>query len=43
VHASRALEIADDGIPMFTIQNLPDDRGTVVVPEAEQDLSVLDD
>lgn len=43
VHASRSLEIADDGIPMFTIQNLPDDRGTVVVPEAEQDLSVLDD
>ncbi|MFF8847763.1 DUF5719 family protein [Streptomyces sp. NPDC015127] len=43
VHASRTLEIADDGIPMFTVQTLPDDRGTVVVPEAEQDLSVLDD
>ncbi|GGW66694.1 DUF5719 family protein [Streptomyces xantholiticus] len=43
VHASRALEIAEDGIPMFTVQTLPDDRGTVAVPEAEQDLSVLDD
>ncbi|ATW48799.1 DUF5719 family protein [Streptomyces peucetius] len=43
VHASRTLEIAEDGIPMFTVQTLPDDRGTVAVPEAEQDLSVLDD
>jgi hypothetical protein len=37
------LEIPEDGIPMFTVQTLPDDRGTVAVPEAEQDLSVLDD
>ncbi|MEN8655689.1 DUF5719 family protein [Streptomyces sp. 21So2-11] len=43
VHASRALELPEDGIPMFTVQTLPDDRGTVSVPEAEQDLSVLDD
>ncbi|UYQ62449.1 DUF5719 family protein [Streptomyces peucetius] len=43
VHASRMLEIPEDGIPMFTVQTLPDDRGTVAVPEAEQDLSVLDD
>lgn len=43
VHASRSLEIAEDGIPMFTVQALTDDRGTVTVPEAEQDLSVLDD
>ncbi|QNP63602.1 DUF5719 family protein [Streptomyces genisteinicus] len=43
VHASRMLEVPDDGIPMFTVQNLPDDRGTVSVPVAEQDLSVLDD
>ncbi|MEU0369910.1 DUF5719 family protein [Streptomyces sp. NPDC006283] len=43
VHASRSLEIAEDGIPMFTVQTMPDDRGTVAVPEAEQDLSVLDD
>ncbi|WP_093800578.1 DUF5719 family protein [Streptomyces sp. Wb2n-11] len=43
VHASRALELPEDGIPMFTVQTMPDDRGTVLVPEAEQDLSVLDD
>jgi hypothetical protein len=43
VHASRMLEILEGGIPMFTVQTLPDDRGTVAVPEAEQDLSVLDD
>lgn len=43
VHASRSLEITEDGIPMFTVQTLPDDRGMVAVPEAEEDLSVLDD
>ncbi|HET6861139.1 MAG TPA: DUF5719 family protein [Streptomyces sp.] len=43
VHASRALELPEDGIPMFTVQTLPDDGGTVSVPTAEQDLSVLDD
>ncbi|MGW0560249.1 DUF5719 family protein [Streptomyces sp. NPDC003016] len=43
VHASRALELPEDGVPMFTVQTMPDDRGTVPVPEAEQDLSVLDD
>ncbi|MEW2086998.1 DUF5719 family protein [Streptomyces sp. NPDC005283] len=43
VHASRTLTLPQDGIPMFTVQTLPDDRGTVAVPEAEQDLSVLDD
>ncbi|MCW8097560.1 DUF5719 family protein [Streptomyces tauricus] len=41
VHASRMLEAAEGGVPMFTVQTLPDDRGTVKVPEAEQDLSVL--
>ncbi|MFG2650767.1 DUF5719 family protein [Streptomyces sp. NPDC048436] len=41
VYASRMLEIPEDGVPGFTIQNLPDDRGTVSVPEAEQDLKVL--
>ncbi|WP_030194116.1 DUF5719 family protein [Streptomyces sp. NRRL S-87] len=41
VHVARMLALPDDGIPMFTIQTLPDDRGTVAVPEAEQDLSVL--
>ncbi|WP_405808036.1 DUF5719 family protein [Streptomyces sp. NBC_00210] len=43
VHASRMLALPQDGIQMFTVQTLPDDRGTVAVPEAEQDLSVLDD
>ncbi|MGW7051708.1 DUF5719 family protein [Streptomyces sp. NPDC054887] len=43
VHASRVLALPEDGIPMFTVQTMPDDRGTVSVPEAEQDLSVLDD
>ncbi|MFE5618801.1 DUF5719 family protein [Streptomyces sp. NPDC056470] len=43
VHAARMLALPDDGIPMFTIQTLVDDRGTVEVPRANQDLSVLDD
>ncbi|MDI3409092.1 DUF5719 family protein [Streptomyces cavernicola] len=41
VHAARMLELPEDGLPMFTIQTLPDDRGTITVPQAEQDLSVL--
>ncbi|MBA2951664.1 DUF5719 family protein [Streptomyces himalayensis] len=41
VYASRMLELPQDGIPMFTVQTLPDDRGTVAVPTADQDLSVL--
>ncbi|MFI9614780.1 DUF5719 family protein [Streptomyces sp. NPDC052023] len=41
VYASRTLTATQDGVPAFTIQTLPDDRGTVAVPEAEQDLSVL--
>ncbi|THA31022.1 hypothetical protein E6R18_18665 [Streptomyces sp. A1277] len=43
VHAARTLTVQQDGIPMFTVQTLPDDKGTVEVPAAEQDLSVLDD
>ncbi|MEK8143536.1 hypothetical protein NKH18_20090 [Streptomyces sp. M10(2022)] len=43
VHAARTLTLVEDGIKMFTIQTLPDDEGTVVVPATEQDLSVLDD
>ncbi|MEU2155814.1 DUF5719 family protein [Streptomyces sp. NPDC019396] len=43
VHAARTLMLPQGGIEMFTIQTLPDDRGTVQVPAAEQDLSVLDD
>ena len=41
VYAARMLEEAAGGVPMFTVQTLPDDRGTVEVPDAEQDLSVL--
>ena len=43
VHASRTLELPEDGIPMFTVQTLTDDRSTVRVPKAKQDLTVLDD
>ncbi|MDG4865744.1 DUF5719 family protein, partial [Streptomyces sp. T-3] len=43
VYAARTLELPEDGVPMFTVQTLPDDRGTVAVPEAEQELSVLQD
>lgn len=42
IHAARTLSLPEDGIPMFTVQTLPDDGGTVEVPNAEQDLSVLD-
>ncbi|MFG3260566.1 DUF5719 family protein [Streptomyces sp. NPDC048172] len=41
VHASRTLTRKQDGIPAFTVQTLPDDRSTVVVPDAAEDLSVL--
>ncbi|MFF5773003.1 DUF5719 family protein [Streptomyces californicus] len=43
VHASRTLARTEGGVQMFTVQTLPDDRGTVEVPAARQDLSVLDD
>ncbi|MFJ5227057.1 DUF5719 family protein [Streptomyces sp. NPDC088400] len=42
VHAARMLALPEDGIPMFTVQTLPDDRGMVSVPKAEEDLSILD-
>lgn len=41
VYAARTLAATEDGIPGFTVQTLPDDRGMVEVPEADQDLSVL--
>ncbi|WP_424861198.1 DUF5719 family protein [Streptomyces sp. MMS24-I29] len=43
VHAARTLSLPQDGVQMFTVQTLSDDRGTVAVPDAVQDLSVLDD
>ncbi|MGC9494672.1 DUF5719 family protein [Streptomyces sp. WG7] len=41
VHASRTLTGQDDDVASFTVQTLPDDRGTVSVPNADDDLSVL--
>ncbi|MFI9778969.1 DUF5719 family protein [Streptomyces sp. NPDC051956] len=44
VYGSRMLDVPDrdvPGVPMFTVQTLPDDRGMVSVPHADQDLSVL--
>ncbi|MEV0374159.1 DUF5719 family protein [Streptomyces sp. NPDC050636] len=43
VYAARMLALPQGGIPAFTVQPLPDDRGTVVVPTAGQDLSLLTD
>ncbi|MFJ7990466.1 DUF5719 family protein [Streptomyces sp. NPDC096351] len=42
VYASRMLAVPQDGTPMFTVQTFVDDRGTVEVPSARQDLGVLD-
>lgn len=42
VHAARTLAVPEDGVSMFTVQTLPDDKGTVSVPKAKQDLSILD-
>ncbi|MGW2051129.1 DUF5719 family protein [Streptomyces sp. NPDC001858] len=41
VYASRTLALTQDGVPGFTIQTLPDDRGMVAVPEADEDIAVL--
>lgn len=41
VYASRELALPLNGVPMFTIQPMPDDRGTVEVPRAESDLTIL--
>ncbi|GCB48797.1 DUF5719 family protein [Streptomyces sp. NL15-2K] len=41
VYAARTLTATEEGVPGFTIQTLPDDRGTVAVPEADEQLSVL--
>ncbi|WP_340561090.1 DUF5719 family protein [Streptomyces sp. GSL17-111] len=41
VHVARMLEQTEDGVPMFTLQALSDDRGTVAVPPAREDLSIL--
>ncbi|MEU6773443.1 DUF5719 family protein [Streptomyces sp. NPDC046759] len=41
VYASRTLAATESGIPGFTIQTLPNDRGMVAVPKTTEDLSVL--
>ncbi|MFF8925642.1 DUF5719 family protein [Streptomyces longwoodensis] len=41
VYAARTLLSTDKDTPGFTIQTLPDDRGTVSVPEADENLDVL--
>ncbi|WP_435283137.1 DUF5719 family protein [Streptomyces koelreuteriae] len=41
VYGARTLTANESGVPAFTVQTLPDDRGTVAVPEADEDLSVL--
>jgi hypothetical protein len=41
VYASRTLALPQGGISMFTIQTLSDDHGTVEVPAAREDLSIL--
>ncbi|MGY5014785.1 DUF5719 family protein [Streptomyces sp. 900105755] len=41
VYGARTLAATEGGVPGFTIQTLPDDRGTVAVPEADQDVAVL--
>jgi hypothetical protein len=41
VYGARTLAATEEGVPGFTIQTLQDDRGTVAVPEADEDLSVL--
>ncbi|WP_404815463.1 DUF5719 family protein [Streptomyces thermolineatus] len=41
VYAVRMLAPPSNSIQRFTLQTLSDDRGTVSVPRAEQDLSVL--
>ncbi|MEU7024409.1 DUF5719 family protein [Streptomyces sp. NPDC046203] len=43
VYAARTLALPQDGVPMFTVQTFADDRSSVEVPPARQDLKVLDD
>jgi hypothetical protein len=41
VYAARTLAATEEGVAGFTIQTLPDDRGTVAVPEADENVAVL--
>ncbi|MFC4033845.1 DUF5719 family protein [Streptomyces polygonati] len=42
LYASRTLALPVGGVQMFTVQTMPDDRGTVSVPQAAPDLRILD-
>ncbi|WP_416979221.1 DUF5719 family protein [Streptomyces sp. T028] len=41
VYAARTLATTGKGVQGFTVQTLPDDRGTVEVPQADEDMAVL--
>ncbi|WP_018548060.1 DUF5719 family protein [Streptomyces sp. LaPpAH-108] len=41
VYGSRTLSATEEGVPGFTVQTLPSDRGLVSVPQADQDLAIL--
>ncbi|MFJ1809740.1 MULTISPECIES: DUF5719 family protein [unclassified Streptomyces] len=41
VYAARTLAVTEEGVAGFTVQSLPDDRGTVAVPEADENVAVL--
>jgi hypothetical protein len=41
VYASRTLTVTHEGVQGFTIQTLADDRGTVAVPQADEDIAIL--
>jgi hypothetical protein len=41
VHACRMLTASTGGLPMFTLQTMPDDHATVAVPTSKEDLSIL--
>lgn len=43
VYAARTLALPHGGVPAFTVQTLPDDRGTVQVPTAGWNMGVLND
>lgn len=41
LYASRMLALPQGGVPMFTIQPMPDDHALVEVPQAASDLRIL--
>ncbi|WP_159666494.1 DUF5719 family protein [Streptomyces mexicanus] len=41
VYGARTLTSTENGVAGVTTQTLPDDRGTVAVPQADEDVSVL--